>query len=179
MASVSQVRAYLAYWFQLGKPIIFHKSQTQCLPTPIFQGNRFSPAFEQCWQRVTADASDSHLLGTDQTIAQLLETDWEIADCARCSMPVPLPVNGIAISNCPCADLPLWPNNEIPQPRLPVESNDRLGTIRDRLSASEILRDRLHTTYRQSPGLPDAQGDKAVDMNPVYPKSSLPADNTP
>ena len=154
MASVSQVRTYLAYWFQLGKPVVFNRSQTQCLPYPIFQGTCLSPAFEQCWQKITRNTADCYLQGTDQTIADLLATEWEITECARCSMPVPMPVCIINSSACPCNDLPNWPNDEIPQPRMGVSNESRLEDIRKRLSIAEATRDRLQFTYELSPGLP-------------------------
>ncbi|MBE7381885.1 MAG: hypothetical protein F6J95_010795 [Leptolyngbya sp. SIO1E4] len=160
MASVSQVRAYLAYWFQLGKPIVFQKEQNECLPCPIFQGDRFSQAFETCWQRIVQNASDCYLQGTDQTAADLLTENWEITGCARCTMPVPMPVNVVAPTACPCHDLPLWPNNEVPQPRMRINGNNHLEGICDRLSASSVERDRLRSAYLQSPDLPKLTTDE-------------------
>lgn len=154
MASVSQVRSYLAHWFQLGKPVVFQKGQTQCLPSPIFQGKDFSTAFEACWQKIVQNPADCYLQGTEQTLADLLAENWEITECARCTMPIPMPVDAVAASACPCNDLPLWPNNEIPQPRLGVCATSYLEAIRDRLSASAQNSDRLQTTYDQSPGFP-------------------------
>ncbi|MFB8791195.1 MAG: hypothetical protein U7123_20670 [Potamolinea sp.] len=40
----------------------------------------------------------------------------------------------MAPETCPCNDLPMWPNTEVPLPREPVDSKARLNTIRDRLS---------------------------------------------
>lgn len=154
MASVTQVRAYLAYWFQLGKPVVFHGSQVECLPCPIFQGDRFSPAFEQCWRKIMENASDCYLRGTDQTIATLLTDEWEVTGCARCTMPMPMPVKGVNTAPCPCNDLPLWPNDEIPVPRLGVDNADHLENIRDRLIDSKTPRDRLQQTYLHSPNFP-------------------------
>ncbi|MEM9003418.1 MAG: hypothetical protein AAGE59_07830 [Cyanobacteria bacterium P01_F01_bin.86] len=164
MASVSQVQAYLAYWFQLGKPIIFHKSQTQCLPSPIFQGNQFSEAFQECWQQVAQDTSDCHLQGTDQTIADLLAGEWDITECARCEMPVPMPVRLVDSSACPCNDMPTWPNDEIPQPRMGVDNGHHLQGIRDRLLGASGERDRLQSVYEDSPNLP-----QPVDEQPQTP----------
>ena len=153
MASVSQVKSYLAYWFQLGKPIVFQKSQAQCLPSPVFQGSQFSPAFEQCWQQVIQDVTDCHLQGTDQTIADLLAGEWDITACARCDMPVPMPVRIVETSACPCADLPTWPNDEVPQPRMGVSNTTHLQNIYQRLGAS-AERARLKYAYEHSPNLP-------------------------
>ncbi len=159
MASVSQVQSYLAYWFQLGKPIIFHKSQTQCLPSPVFQGSQFSLAFTQCWQQVSQDTADCYLLGTDQTIEDLLAGEWDITECARCDMPIPMPVRIMDTSACPCADLPTWPNDEVPQPRMGINDTNHLQNIQQRLLASAAERDRLKSTYEQSPNLPQSQTD--------------------
>lgn len=52
MTSEARVKQYLAYWFQLGKKVVFSKSGETVLPEPIFSGNRYSQAFEDCWQRI-------------------------------------------------------------------------------------------------------------------------------
>ncbi|MEM0980783.1 MAG: hypothetical protein AAGH78_10970 [Cyanobacteria bacterium P01_H01_bin.58] len=156
MASVNEVRTYLAYWFQLGKPVIFHRQQSECLPNPIFQGNRFSTAFEQCWQRILNDAANCHLRGTNQTVADLLAADWDIVGCARCDMPIPMPIDAVSGSPCPCYDLPSWPNDEMPQPRMAVDTHNHLSRLRDRLTNSVTERDRLRSAYAQSPNLPQS-----------------------
>lgn len=135
MASVQKVQSYLAYWFQLGKPVVFEKMQTTCLPHPIFQGGHFSSSFEQCWQTVMQSPANCHLRGTDESIADLLSDAWEIESCARCPMPLPTLVRGIKQSPCPCVDLPSWPSNEVPEPRLGVSTPQHLDTIRQRLLA--------------------------------------------
>ena len=147
MASVQKVQSYLAYWFQLGKPVVFPHSQTQCLPSPIFQGSQLSGAFQHCWQTILQNSADSFLRGTDESIADLLSDEWDIVDCARCVMPLPMLVHGIKSSPCPCGDLDSWPNSEVPQPRAGVCSSQQLDDIRQRLG------DRLPDRLRQSPEL--------------------------
>jgi hypothetical protein len=155
MASVLKVQSYLAYWFQLGKPVVLVASETQCLPQPIFQGNQFSAAFEQCWQKIMQSPENCYLSGTDESIATLLTDEWEIVGCARCPMPQPMPVRGIKLSPCPCSDLPSWPNDEIPQPRLGINTSTHLDSIRQRLQESrQQTCDRLQSVYRESPDLP-------------------------
>lgn len=134
MASEHQVRQYLAYWFQLGKPLLIRGGQEALLPRPVIQGDRYSREFEQCWQRLnSSESGDSHLEGTSQTIAELLSPNWEINPCSRCSMPVPVRSVGIANLECPCIDIPDWPNTDMPRPRAPVSSQNELMRIRDRL----------------------------------------------
>ncbi|WP_008314256.1 hypothetical protein [Leptolyngbya sp. PCC 6406] len=136
MATTTHVRAYLAYWFQLGQPLVFERSNRHCLPIPIFDGGQYSADFETCWQQVEAcGGEDCHLLGTDQSIAELLSGEWDIEPCARCTLPVPLPVRTATLPLCPCSDLPQWPNDEMPIPRAAVDSQQRLTSIRDRLYA--------------------------------------------
>ncbi|WP_088890648.1 hypothetical protein [Leptolyngbya ohadii] len=142
MASPEQVKQYLAYWFQLGKPLILDGKNTEdgrskVLPQSVIQGDRYSPEFEACWQQISSGAwKSSYLEGTVQTVEHLLSSQWEISSCARCAMPVPMLSLGLQTgdSECPCADLPGWPNTELPQPRVPVDSRNRLQNIRDRLS---------------------------------------------
>jgi hypothetical protein len=137
MASQEQVRQYLAYWFQLGKPVWVNGGQTALLPQPVISGDRYSPEFEQCWQQVTsAKSGDCYLDATDQTIKELLSPSWEINPCVRCAMPVPVASVGMPALSCPCIDLPLWPNTELPKPRLPVSSQAQLSQIRDRLQSA-------------------------------------------
>jgi len=140
MASEQQVRQYLAYWFQLGKGVVIPGDRQVLLPRPVIQGSRYSPEFELCWQRITAEGvSDCYLDGTQHTIAELLTPFWEINPCARCSMPVPFRSPGLPSEpECPCADIPDWPNNEMPQPRSPVDTQNQLLQIRDRLRKSSV-----------------------------------------
>jgi hypothetical protein len=134
MASESQVRQYLAYWFQLGKSVFIHNGQETLKPTSVIAGNRYSDEFEAAWKLIRSpEAGDCYLEGTEQTIAQLLSEAWEISPCARCSMPVPMRSVGLPSLSCPCTDLPGWPDNQTIQPRSPVNSTDRLLKIRDRL----------------------------------------------
>lgn len=140
MASEYQVRQYLAYWFQLGKRLMVNGGSETLLPEPVFQGDRYSDDFEACWRRVRSpESGDCFLEGTPQTIADLLTPAWEMASCARCSMPIPmphLPANQTALE-CPCIDLPNWPNLDMPQPRSPVNSQSKLAEIRNRLTTSQ------------------------------------------
>jgi hypothetical protein len=134
MASQQDVRQYLAYWFQLGKQVLICNGQSACLPEPVIQGDRYSDEFEACWQRICRpESGDCYLEGTQQTVEQLLSSNWDIDPCARCGMPVPVIDLGMPPMICPCNDLPSWPNTDLPQPRSPVNSRDRLSQIHRRL----------------------------------------------
>ena len=138
MASENQVREYIAYWFQLGKKVLIRNGSEALLPQPVITGDRYSPEFEQCWQKIISpDSGDSYLQGTDETIAQLLTPAWEISACARCAMPVPLRDAGMPPELCPCNDLDNWPNTEMPQPRSPVSTKLQLSGICDRLRGND------------------------------------------
>lgn len=139
MASSDQIRQYLAYWFQLGKPVLLHNRQAPngqevLLPRSVIQGDRYSSEFEAIWQRLqSCDARDAYLEGTIQTLGDLMSSSWEIAPCARCAMPVPVLDLGMRAPTCPCADLPGWPDTEVPAPRSPINSDELLQSIRNRL----------------------------------------------
>jgi hypothetical protein len=137
MASPNQVKQYLAHWFQLGKCVWIHNGRESLKPTSIIQGDHYSSEFEKCWETIqSSNAGDCYLEGTDQTIQELLSARWELGPCARCEMLIPMASLGLPIERlCPCHDLISWPNLEIPQPRLPVNSNQRLEQICDRLQA--------------------------------------------
>lgn len=158
MASPQNVRAYLAYWFQLGKPMMIPGLPEPWLPSPVFANGRYSDDFEACWQHIMAQGGEGcYLVGTDQTINDLLSPKWDICGCPRCPMPVPMLVAGVPTSPCPCHDLPSWPNSEVPEPRLGVQDQHHLSSLRDRLQS---LGDRdlaqwqkLQATYHHSPNL--------------------------
>jgi hypothetical protein len=134
MASEQDVKQYLAYWVQLGKGVVIPGERQPIVPASVICGSRYSAEFEALWARVRLPASgDCYLQGTQQTIAELLTSRWAIDPCARCAMLVPMPNFGLPSLECPCTDVPNWPNTELPLPRSPVSSYERLGTIRDRL----------------------------------------------
>jgi len=135
MASPEQVKRYLAYWFQLGKKVKVDNAEAEIFPKSVLQGDRYSPEFEQCWEQILqSDLAKCYLEGSNQTLSQLLQPNWDIYPCARCDMPVPILSVGLQSPDCACADLPLWPDTELPQPRSPIDSRDRLGSIRNRLT---------------------------------------------
>jgi hypothetical protein len=134
MAETTEVRQYLAHWFQLGKKVICPKNQTMLLPQKIFNGDRYSPEFEDCWQKIIDSKSgDCYLEGTQQTIQELLSTQWDFHPCARCNIPVPIETVGQSGLLCPCHDLAHWPNLDLPLPQLPVNSQQNLDRIRQSL----------------------------------------------
>jgi hypothetical protein len=134
MAEQQQVKRYLAHWFQTGKAVIESKKGDKILPSIIIEGDRYSSEFEICWQKLlTQEHQDSYLEGTSQTIKQLLSPQWEIIACARCQMPVPICSSAVHCSSCPCFDLDLWPNNDLPSPHAPIDSRFYLRKIHDRL----------------------------------------------
>jgi len=139
MASPEQVKHYLLYWCQLGKGIVIRDGEETLLPRPVIQGDRHSPAFETCWQQVMQpESGNCYLEGTQQTIAELLSADWEIVDCSRCQMPVPLPIRATSCTPCPCCDLPSWPNTELPLPRSPINNQSQLRDLCDRLGRMPV-----------------------------------------
>lgn len=130
MAASQQVKEYIAYWFQLGKRVVIRNGVEFLDPTTVLQGDHYSPEFESCWQRLLAtDTGDCYLEGTTQTIAQLLNPDWDLMECARCQLPIPTKIAGTLPSSCVCDDLTNWPNLELPSPHLPRESRKHLDKI--------------------------------------------------
>jgi hypothetical protein len=134
MATKQEVKKYLAHWFQLGKKVIFIKGNHSILPQPVLRGETYSPEFEDCWQTILkSEISDCYLEGTQETIADLLTPTWEILPCGRCAMPVPLKSLGMPSLLCPCYSLDSWPNTDLPAPRCPVNNQDQLKQIHNRL----------------------------------------------
>lgn len=137
MATKQEVKHYIAHWFQLGKKVLIRNGQTSFLPQPVLSGGNYSTEFEQCWQTILAlETDDCYLEGTHETIAELLNPDWEVVSCGRCAMPVPIRTMGMPVAICPCFDLSDWPNLELPTPRSPVNTQMQLRSICDRLLAN-------------------------------------------
>ncbi len=136
MASKTEVKKYLAHWFQLGKKVFINNGAASLQPQKVVDGESYSDDFEECWQKVISPSSgECYLEGTQQTIAELLSPEWDMVSCSRCDMPVPLRLGMPKL--CPCNDLPNWPNTELPPPREPVRSHLQLTKIRDRLTVNQ------------------------------------------
>ena len=134
MASATEVKTYLAHWFQLGKKLVWRNGEAELLPKKIVQGDRFSDEFESCWSKImSVGGKDCYLVGGEATIQELLSPVWTIDRCARCAMPVPLVEIGTQPLDCACSDLENWPNTELPAPRSPINSKTELGNISQRL----------------------------------------------
>ncbi len=134
MASLPEVKQYLAHWFQLGKKVYILNGDTALLPSKVFHDINYTAEFDRCWELILAQHSgDCYLEGTSQTIAELLTPAWDIVHCARCNMPIPLVVAGITSESCPCINLPNWPNTEVPSPISPVDVRSKLVNIQERL----------------------------------------------
>lgn len=135
MASPEKVKTYLAYWFQLGKKLILNNREI-AMSDNVVKGDRYSAEFEACWQDIIdREGKNYYLEGTDQSLQELLSSQWQIRSCARCSMPIPKPELGKQNLDCPCVDLPSWPNFELPLPRAPIDSNSRINNIASRLTS--------------------------------------------
>ncbi len=136
MATTQQIKRYFAHWFQLGKKALIDNGQESIQPQKVIEGNSYSPEFEKCWEQLL-QTKTCHLEGTEQSLEELLSENWELMPCARCEMPIPVKCLGVSICSCPCFDIPNWPNNELPQPRLPVDSNTRLSQLKSSLTSFE------------------------------------------
>lgn len=138
MASNGDVKKYLAHWFQLGKSVMDEATEATYLPKRIIQGDRYSDEFEKCWQTLMqANHQKLYLRGTEQSLADLLSPAWEITSCARCDMPVPIHARQLPSIPCTCEDLDNWPNEELPRPRSPVDSQAHLERLRSRLKKND------------------------------------------
>lgn len=139
MASSEEVQNYLAYWFQLGKPIHIKHELTPQRPVPVLEGAQFSRAFQDCWQTIMATGGrDCYLDGTEETIEQLLSSRWEISDCARCSIPIPMSAVMPVAQLCPCSNVDHWPNDELPAPHLPINNKGHFSRLKTRLNAAPM-----------------------------------------
>lgn len=134
MADTLDIKRYLAYWFQLGKSVALQKSDRLILPKVVSVGGEYSGEFERCWEEIVAeDLANCFLDGSPVSLAELSSGEWEIVGCARCQMPVPLPIGKLSPEFCPCHDLPTWPNTTLPFPRTPEVVNQRWQELQKHL----------------------------------------------
>ena len=134
MASLDQVKLYLVRWLQLGKKLVRGDGQEVEFTQSVIDCDRYSGEFERCWQEILDhQGNDFYLEGTDLGFDSLFSSQWNISKCARCSMPVPSLELGVQAPGCPCDDLLLWPNVELPLPRAPINNHSRLTDIKSRL----------------------------------------------
>lgn len=164
MASIAQVKQYLACWFLLGKKVLLHNGDRSLLPSPVFENGGYSRAFEDCWQEIELTRSgDCYLEGTKQTIQELLKPEWDFIMCSRCTLPIPVPVMGMAPNSCPCNDLTLWPNTEVPLPRLPANNQNQLRSICTRLEnfSNQPIEE------EEANSAPDPEPDTSVSIIPI------------
>ncbi|APB32867.1 hypothetical protein GlitD10_0553 [Gloeomargarita lithophora Alchichica-D10] len=132
MASREAVRQYLACWFQAGKSVVY--GQETWRPQRVTQVGQYSPEFISLWQEMVQRGLHYYsLAGTDVSLGQLCSDDWEIMACSRCTMPIPIKIAGMTTGSCPCADLALWPNPNLPLPHGVVDSQAHLAQVQARL----------------------------------------------
>lgn len=134
MASELELKNFVACWMQLGKGI--HQSTGQLFHLDkVIQGEGYDPEFEILWDHLSqVGLQNVYLEGTSVSLSALNTALWEIVPCARCTMPVALPIGDTASCICPCHDLEGWPNNELPVPRPPVNNKTHLDRIFKRLN---------------------------------------------
>jgi hypothetical protein len=134
MATHQELRHYLAHWFQLGKPLIL--KGVPHIITPTLNTDRPSEEFEQLWEEILQAPHLASLEGSETTLGELLSGNWEIMDCARCEMPIPLKNSGTLTNHCICQDMETWPNSDTLAPHNPIDDHDRLQQLRHRLTTT-------------------------------------------
>ncbi|MGD1852361.1 MAG: hypothetical protein ACFCBU_17855 [Cyanophyceae cyanobacterium] len=139
MAPRTQVKEYLALWFQLGHAAVTneHRRRELC-PQPVFQRVQVQPheytaEFESAWSEILAGASEFYLEGAPIAIADLLSNAWDIIPCSSCMMPVPTSFAAPGTKLCICEHLAVWPNSTLPKPSLPANTKSHLCNLCERL----------------------------------------------
>ncbi|MEM9137470.1 MAG: hypothetical protein AAGB01_09000 [Cyanobacteria bacterium P01_F01_bin.42] len=138
MASSQTIKSFIARWLQLGKSVERLDGSVSFSPSKILGYRGYSQEFEEWWKTFEKTSQKWALSGTREPLSALYSPSWEIISCARCDMPVPMRVAGLNDGDCPCSDLPYWPDLEIPLPHAPAHSNSRLQDICKRLGPSAV-----------------------------------------
>lgn len=129
-----QVKDYVAQWLQLGKHLQI--GQETITVQPVRQFHNYSPEYETLWQKISAPATahQTYLSGVEPSIGDLLTARWQITDCYRCHGLIPTPsFHQGTHSDCPCADLPNFPDVNLVMPHPPIDSQARLQKVADRI----------------------------------------------
>ncbi len=87
MASKTEVKKYLAYWFQLGKKIVINNGAASLQPGKVIDGENYSNEFEECWKEVLSFKSgECYLEGTQQQLLNYFHLSgiWLLARVAIC-----------------------------------------------------------------------------------------------
>ena len=139
MASSEKVKQYLACWLQLGKKLVVDNGREVICPETVVVNNQYSSEFEDCWKKVLAMAGKNcYLEGVEPTIDVLLSPAWDISACVKCQMPIPQLDLGLqSPPGCPCVDVPLWPNLDLPLPRSPIDNQSHLNKIKTRIKSKQ------------------------------------------
>jgi hypothetical protein len=135
MASTKSIKKLVAYWMQLGQPIINTNTLEEFIIYPIYNlyTEHYSKEFNLFWDSIK-EANLFFLKGFSTSIKDLSGNKWYIAECATCSMPCPKLERGINMADCICEDIYLHPNNELPQPKAGVNTKDLLNNIITRIN---------------------------------------------
>jgi hypothetical protein len=134
MATELDLKNFVACWMQLGKGVYQPTGELIHL-AKVLQGEQYNPEFETLWQDLSSfGLQNVYLEGTSVSLSALNTELWEIVPCARCTMPVALPIGNTASCICPCHDLQGWPNSELPTPRPPVANKAHFDRILKRLN---------------------------------------------
>jgi hypothetical protein len=134
MALETDVKKYVACWMQLGTKVWLRNGQPAQV-TQVIQRGRYTHKFEAFWSNVREQAAgNAYLSGTETTLQELMGNSWDIAQCARCTMPVAMQIAGVQSLGCPCQELVNWPNTDLPCPRPPVDDLAQLKGIQGRLT---------------------------------------------
>ncbi len=133
--TIAAVKAFVAQWLQLGKQLELPGRSRPAALAETVAGEQYTEAFEGLWHSILhVELGNVYLSGTDVKIADLLSGKWDLHECARCGLPVPLPPLGQAQAGpCVCADLDTWPNAETVPPHPPIASSVYLQDLRRRL----------------------------------------------
>lgn len=131
MATLSEVKHYVAMWFMAGKRLYDPDKSELLYTNRVYSWNKsYSKEFETIWENLHPDA---RLTGSFITISDLLSEDWEIISCARCEIPTPVAVKYINDSVCSCDDLALPPDPFLPKPKPPENERNWLGKLIDKI----------------------------------------------
>jgi hypothetical protein len=132
MATKQELKHYVGLWLQAGKRL---ESGGKLLDTPAVRGlNGYSTEFNQFWESIWEQRWFVYLSLTDCSIGELEAEEWEIKHCANCRMPSAVKIAGLTELHCICGDIYLWPNTELPLPRVPGDDSCRLQNLIEKLS---------------------------------------------
>lgn len=146
MADVKSLISYVAYYVSRGKAVIAPLGEYLRFQGLVYQYRGYHSEFQSFWQQLRQRHDFKHLYleGDAYTFEHLLQNQWTIGECARCDLPIPIPVgSALEVPACLLCDREALPPSAPHQcfwlsPHHPPNSTDASAVDASAVDASMV-----------------------------------------